>query len=406
MTDPRPAPPAERSGSPERTGFWLYAGHLWSVFGIALSNALLAVDMLALGAWYRAGGRAELAARLRRAAPLAAAAVLYLFLLVLSVLASEDRALSRQGLNELFNFATLFLSLAWLRGERQVRRVVDGLVAVGAGVAVWGLSQYLLGFGDLDHRIRGPFSHYMTFAGFLLLTDLLLVAALLTGRGLRRFWSWAALVVINAALLGSLTRSAWVGFALAVVLLLLVRAPRLLFWAAPAAVVFVMVAPVPVLERAASIADLQDRSNYDRLCMAQAGLAMIADHPVLGLGPEMVEERYALYRHPTAPRYQVPHLHNSFLEIAAERGLPSLAAYLWMMVLAVTAAARCYYREGGAAGPRADLLLGTLVALVAFNLAGLFEHNWGDTEVQRPVLFLLAVPFCLGSPRAPGDEQG
>ena len=28
-------------------------------------------------------------------------------------------------------------------------------------------------------------------------------------------------------------------------------------------------------------------------------------------------------------------------------------------------------------------------------VAGLFEHNWGDTEVQRVVLAVLALPFCL-----------
>ena len=36
-----------------------------------------------------------------------------------------------------------------------------------------------------------------------------------------------------------------------------------------------------------------------------------------------------------------------------------------------------------------------MLALLAFNVAGLFENNWGDTEVQRPALFVLAIPFCL-----------
>jgi hypothetical protein len=39
--------------------------------------------------------------------------------------------------------------------------------------------------------------------------------------------------------------------------------------------------------------------------------------------------------------------------------------------------------------------MGVLLALLAFNLAGLFENNWGDAEVQRPILFVLALPFCL-----------
>jgi O-antigen ligase len=93
----------------------------------------------------------------------------------------------------------------------------------------------------------------------------------------------------------------------------------------------------------------------------------------------------------------VPHLHNSFLQLAAERGLPALAAYLAMTALAMAAAWRGFAREGRFAGPRADLWLGALLAVLAFNLAGLFENNWGDTEVQRLALFALAVPFCLAA---------
>src|SRR5262249_41752131 len=44
---------------------------------------------------------------------------------------------------------------------------------------------------------------------------------------------------------------------------------------------------------------------------------------------------------------------------------------------------------------RADLYLGTILALVGFNVAGLFEYNWGDIEVQRLALLVMALPFCL-----------
>lgn len=384
-------------------GFWLYAFHLFTVFGIALSNALLVASILGSPLLVR-WRSPEVRRRLRRSAPLLGLLALYCLLVVLSILFSDAPDISSKGFSELFNATTLVLGLALLRGERDVRRVTDGLVIVGGVVAVAGLAQVLGDYGDLDHRIRGPFSHYMTFAGFLLVCDLLLVSSLLSPERRRQLWRWGVLVAINVALLGSLTRSAWVGVALAVTLLILVRAPKLLWAYVPVAVLIVLIAPVPVLQRIGSISDLSDRSNYDRLCMARAGLSMIAEHPVLGLGPEMVEERYPLYRPPSAPRYQVPHLHNSFLQIAAEKGVPALLAYLGMVGLALARGWRRYRREGGRHGPRADLLLGLMVALVAFNLAGLFEHNWGDTEVQRPVLFLMAAPFCLSSRSAEASE--
>jgi O-antigen ligase len=283
-----------------------------------------------------------------------------------------------------------------VRGERNTRRLVDALVVVGALISFYGLAQLLYGYGGIDRRIRGPFSHWMTYAGVLLVCELLLLARLAVDRASRRHaWRWIALLLINLGLLGSLTRGAWVALAVMLAVLLALRRPRYLTAFVPAAVLFVVLAPVPLLSRILSIADLRDTSNYDRLCMADAGLRMIAERPLFGIGPDMVQLRYALYRNPTAPRYWVPHLHNTLLHLTAERGLASLAAYIWLMAAPIALAIRRYRAEGGGAGPRADLYLGTVLALAGFNLAGLFEYNWGDTEVQRLALFLLAIPFCL-----------
>jgi O-antigen ligase len=212
------------------------------------------------------------------------------------------------------------------------------------------------------------------------------------------------LAVINLGLLGSLTRGAWVALAVMLAVLLALRRPRYLLAFLPAALLFLLLSPVPLLNRILSITDLQDSSNYDRLCMADAGLRMIAERPLFGIGPDMVQRRYALYRNPTAPRYWVPHLHNNLLNLAAERGVSSLAAYLWLVAAPLFLAVRRYRAEGGADGPRADLYLGTILALIGFNLAGLFEYNWGDVEVQRLALFLLALPFCLER-STPGEPE-
>jgi O-antigen ligase len=271
--------------------------------------------------------------------------------------------------------------------------------------AAYGLVQLFVGYGSLDRRIRGPFSHYMTFAGVLLLCNFLLLARMACARR-RRFLDWAAVALINGALLGSLTRSSWVATFVALVLLVVLSGRLNLVRAlAGAAVLAAVLAPISLVQRVLSIGDPHDLSNYDRLCMVDAGLEMIADRPLFGIGPGLVKEIYPLYRHPTAPRYRVPHLHNTFLQLGAERGLASLTAYLGMMAAAIGLALRRYRAEGGRGGPRADLYLGVVLALVAFNLAGLFEDNWDDSEVQRVALFVMAIPFCLrGSPRGEGGN--
>ncbi len=376
---------------PSRAGFWLYAAHLWAVFAIAVSNVLLGLTVL-VAPW----SLPRRAASWRRSLGLLRPLGFYVLALLLSIAASYEPRRSLGAVSEIFSLATLVLALLLVRGEDAVRRIVNGLIVVSTLFALSGLAQFLWDYGGINNRIRGPFSHYMTFSGVLLVADLLLGAQMVASPLARKSaWRWAALAVLNLALLGSLTRSAWMGVLVGFTLLLLLRAPKLILAYLPAAALFVLLVPVPVLSRALSIAKPSDRSNYDRLCMIKAGMRMVSERPLFGLGPDLVKRRYPIYREPTAPRFTVPHLHNSVLQLAAERGIVSLVAYAWLMGAGLWAAWRRFRAEGGAWGGRADLYLGVVVAIVGFNFAGLFENNWGDTEVQRLVLFLLALPWCV-----------
>lgn len=371
----------------------LYALHIWALFSIVLSNVFLGLAIV-LAAVRELRGAALWA----RHADLLRPLLIYAALLVGSAALSRDPGASLMETGELLSLAAIPLGLLLIRSERWARRIVNGLIAVAAGVALYGLSQFLVGYGVTD-RIRGPFSIYMTFAGFLMLADLLLISRMIYGEARRGPWRWLALLLINLALLGSLTRSSWVGLAVTVGLLLLLRAPRYLPFFAVAAALLVLLAPGAVGERLRSITDLTHPANYDRLCMLEAGIHMTAERPLLGIGPGMVERLYPEYRHPTAVSESVPHLHNNFIHIAAERGLLSLAAYLWMMGVAMVAAYRGFRSEVGRSGGHADLYMGALTGLAAFNLAGLFEYNWGDTEVQRVALFLVVLPLALRARR-------
>jgi len=392
MNKPRP------SDRLRRVGLGLYVLHLLTLFGIALSNIFLGLAVLVApwaGTWRRQAWE-----RIRRLTP---PVLLYFIGLALSIALSLRFDRSVGAIGDGFLFMTLILAPLYLTDERRVRLAVDGLVWSAAVYAAYGLGQFLVGYGDIDQRIRGPFSHYMTFAGILLMADFLLIARMvLRARDRRRWYWWMILCLINLALLGSLTRSAWVALALTLTALLALKAPRLLLGYLPALALFFLLAPAPLVSRVLSIADLRDVSNYDRICMAEAGLHMIEQRPLFGIGPNLVKELYPYYRHPTSPRLQVPHLHDAFLELAAERGLVSLVAYVWLIGGIIVLSVRRYrqaQREGRSA---ADLYLGVALGLVAFACAGLFEDNWSDTEVQRVALFLAAIPFCL--PWGPSDE--
>jgi putative inorganic carbon (HCO3(-)) transporter len=411
MIEPRPLEPPDDDGrapAAERpsAGYWLYAASLWLIFGIALSNIAQGLAALATP-WLRPRGEASKLDRPARLGPearwLLVLLAVYVVLLFASIALSYEPRASLQALRNLFTLLGLPLGLLLVRDARQARRIVDGVIITAVVIAAVGLSQYVAGQHGLQDRIRGPLSHYMTFAGVLMVADVLLIAKLLYRRAsVRMRWAQVGgLVVINVALVASYTRSAWIGLTVGALILMLLSARRPQLLLVPVVLAAAILLPAPVRHRLGSIVDLHDPSNYDRICMARAGLLMVAERPFFGIGPELVDHRYPIYRHPTAPRYWVPHLHNSFLQIAAERGLTGLLSYLALMAASLAAAWRRYRAEGRHRGARADLLLSAFVGLIAFNVAGLFEHNWGDTEVQRLVLFLMILPF-VSDPR-PGS---
>ena len=388
------------AGLEARFGYWSFAGHVLCVWAIALSNACLGLAAL-WSVWQRRRSRWRWQSTAALAMPLGAYAIVY----AVSVLTSVEPATSAGELKSLLGLATLPMAVLLVRGVDDLRRIFDLLNLTMVGLAIYGIGQYLLtDYGPLDRRIPGPFSHYMTFSGVLLLGFFLLLGRIAAGGGWKRPWTWLGLATIGTTLMLTLTRGAWVAAGLSFAIVLMLRARRWL----PAYLAALLAFGVLVSafgsetwkQRVSSIADPRDESNYDRLSMLQAGLFMISERPLFGIGPGMVEHRYPIYRHPTAPRIRVKHLHNSFLQIAAERGLLSLAAYLWLMAAGLRLTYRSYREQGGGDGPMADLYLGVLLAVAGFNLAGLFEANWRDSEIQRLVLFLLAAPLCLPADRA------
>jgi O-antigen ligase len=161
---------------------------------------------------------------------------------------------------------------------------------------------------------------------------------------------------------------------------------RLLLLYPVAALAIWLVFPRPVLDRVISIFDLRQAANYDRVCMTISGLQMVRDHPITGVGLAMVERTYPLYRRDDAPRWSVPHLHNNVVQIAAERGLPALAAYLWFIGAFFTVTWRALPRL---AGERRAAVGATLTTVLAITVAGMFEYNFWFAVIQYPTLVLM-----------------
>jgi len=322
--------------------------------------------------------------------PIVGMAGLLALLTVLATIFSRDPAASVKHLAGISLMLLLPIAMDLLDEARRARLVFFALAASGIALALIGFWQFAHGGDDLENRIMATLSHWMTFSGLTMISGCLLLGFALEDRGWRR-WIGAAAVIPFAAMMLTFTRNAYVGTLFAIVLYLGLRRPMGLLLLAPLLLVVFLLVPPPIRSRIDSIFSLDDRTNRDRIAMIHAGLRMIGESPLLGIGPEMVQRYYPLYRDPEAPQWRVPHLHDNALQIAASSGLFAAAAYLALMFLFFARAIVKLRRE--TRPDRAALLAGALLAGAALFVAGLFEYNFGDTEVEMATLLVLAVPF-------------
>jgi O-antigen ligase len=321
----------------------------------------------------------------------AALAGMLALLIALSTLFSHDPSASARHLAGVTYLLVLPIAIDLLDTPRRATALILTLAGSCVAMSAVGLWQYAHGGDDLGNRIRAHLSHYMTFSGLAMLAGLLLLGFAFEARGRPRAVGFVAAVPICAVLL-TFTRNAYVGTLAGILAYLIWRRPRALLFLPPALALLFVLLPADLRHRVRSIGDLQDASNWDRLAMLHAGGRMIADDPLTGLGPDMVKPYYVLYRDPDATRWRVPHLHNNTLQIAAASGLFAAAAYLALAGTVIGAAARRLRRERRP--EPAALLAGALLASVALFVAGLFEYNFGDTEIEMATLLVWAVPFA------------
>ena len=136
------------------------------------------------------------------------------------------------------------------------------------------------------------------------------------------------------------TRSIWVGTLVAGLYLIWCwkRSVVLLVPLLLALVIFF--GPSSVRERFASFLHPKGvDSNMFRIVTWRTGLRMIEKHPWFGLGPEEVRIEFNDYVPPDIPR-PLPtgwygHLHNIYLQYAAERGIPTMLLLMWALIQAL-----------------------------------------------------------------------
>jgi hypothetical protein len=245
-------------------------------------------------------------------------------------------------------------------------------------------------------RLSGFSRHYITYAEQMQIFALLAfgfsianLKALRKGRS--PVWLWISLSsagLFSLALILTASRAVIASCMLAVLIILgLIKERRA---ALPALVAVVAMAAIsiymlPVI-RTKSVTVFKDDSSERRFAYMRAGLRLTPHHPVFGVGMDSQKNHWKEWGFPGD---YITHTHSTPIQIAVDRGLPALGAYLWLMAIFLVMTWRGYKKallaENDTGG---GLMLGAFATLIGFSASSLVNYNFGDSE---PLLMLLSL---------------
>ena len=330
------------------------------------------------------------------------ALALFLWTLV-TVLLSSNVLEGLVSLKKFFLFSVLFLVPMIARTEGAIEWVFKSVFAVALISSLDGLIQFAVNPNrDLLHRISGFMSQWMTYSGLLMLVLILLGAFALSAGWRKHKWVIPLGVIFVSVLILSETRNAWLGATLGIFLLVVLIKPRAIIILLLALLVIYFVSPPRVKQRLWSSFDPEDPNTRNRIELNETSLRLIAANPWFGVGIQNVNQEALKFRGSNEyPDWMYQHMHNNFLQITAERGIPGLLIWLWFMGRLAWDALGVYRiakkEERVHSGMRGALLISTaaLAAWVALMIAGMLEYNFGDSEVLALFFFIMSGPYVF-----------
>ncbi|HMO01627.1 MAG TPA: O-antigen ligase family protein [Oligoflexia bacterium] len=186
-----------------------------------------------------------------------------------------------------------------------------------------------------------------------------------------------SLVILCLAIIINLKRGPWLGCAIGISVILLKYANRWIFpFVLSILLTFSLIAPI----RDRLLASYQHfQTSGGRETIWKIGTELISDNPLgIGIGNARIIKNLS---------FDIPdnlkHFHNNFLNILVETGWCGLAAFLcWIYTILAF---------GFKKGANHPLAFGISGALLSWQIAGLVEYNFGDSEVLIVAYILIAI---------------
>ena len=257
-----------------------------------------------------------------------------------------------------------------------------------------------------DWRATGFFNHWTTYAESLQLiasVALGLLVALPRKRSRHGLLLALAIAGMGIVLLLSVTRASWLSLLVSGALITALSLSRRALLIAGACALPLVLLGLFVLHQKRNVGffDQKDDSIAWRQKIWREGFHLLTSNPrhlLVGVGMDSIKGHWREWGLFENGRLPMGHMHSDYLQIALERGVPALIA--WLILLGVYARTLWRLRR---LMPKENwiergIVLGALGGLLGFMLSGVVHYNWGDSEVV--MIFYVIMGLSLVVERA------
>lgn len=288
--------------------------------------------------------------------------------------------------------ALLFVALyAPDQGSTRVGREraawLTGAVVLSATLtSLYGLSQLFTGVNlvvaeDGIIRIRGLYGSPNNLALFVGRALPLAACIFAFGRGVWRWAAGVALLLMTAAVLFTYSIGAWAALPVALLVVAAIRGRRVLLTLVGAGLALAVVS-LPFLlrtERFSSHLGLTSGTNIFRVAVWSAALAMIRDHPILGIGLDNFLYYYRDLHY--MPAYgegdpNLSHPHNILFDFWLSLGFLGLVLAVVLLWRFGSRALRLYRETAGESGWTPLIVLGLIGGMADAVLHGMIDNSY------------------------------
>ncbi len=323
--------------------------------------------------------------------------IAFISVMIVSALLSLDVPASLIKLGALAQITIVYSIGYGIKDEEKIKRLLWILTGVNTLVSIYGIANYILGKSE---RIMSTQFIYMTLSGLLMISLCLSIAVMLFG--LKEWKSRLYLAIMNIiiilCLLLTFTRSSWLGLIGGILIMSFLREWKILPPMIIILTIFYFLLPNEGTlgkDRIRSIIDPYHKKNIERLYMWRAGWRVIKDYPLLGVGPMDTEEIQREYKLPEAKEVH-GHFHNNFVQIGVNLGFIGLSIFIWLLATLFWYNIRLYYQLRKKQKIfLSAFVLGTVAALSAFIINGLFEWNFGDAEISFMLWYVIGMGLAI-----------